>query len=240
MPIRKWYEQILELIEAVKDNLAKADDHNDAGQNLLKEYKSLAKKVDKAADVDGVTMGALKSHAGEFKSLKKDVEKWKSGFDMWHKELSDAFDEIDDLALKISDRTKELTKTERDHIEKHKERIAKANVRVQTAIDAMIQVEENRFEDKIRAEKKRKKDEGDEYDPQTAKIDINAKFDRAAVSADVTKKVKHNAAEAKAIDAATKRIEVYEKIREKKLKKYQDIKQALLDFKNAYRCDKIF
>jgi len=240
MPIRKWYDRILELIEAVKENLAKADDYNEAAQNLLKEYKALSKKVDTAAAVDGVTMAALKSHAGEFKSLKKDYEKWKLGFDEWQKKLRKEFDDIDDLALKITDRTKELTKDEREHIDKHKQRIAAANVRVQTAINAMVQIEENRFDDKIRAEKKRKKDEGADYDPTSAKIDINASFDRVAVTADVTKKVKLNAAEAKAIDAASKRIEVYEKIREKKLKKYQDIKLALLDFKDTYRCDKIF
>lgn len=240
MPIRKWYEQILEQIEAVKETLSQADDFNDAGQELLKQYKALSKKVDTAAGVDGVTMTGLKSQASEFKSLKKDYEKWKTGYDAWQTELRKELNSIDDLTLKITDRTKELTKNEREHIDKHRRRIDAANVRVQTAINSMVQIEENRFDDKIRAEKKRKKDEGDAYDPQSAKIDISAKFDRAAVTADVTKKVKHNAAEAKAIDAATKRIEVYEKIREKKLKKYQDIKQALLDFKDTYRCDKIF
>lgn len=223
MPVRKWYEEILVKIDDVNKALDKSNDIYKPGQALQDKFDVMFKKAEKLAGNEA-TMADLKTHVAEYKSIKKDYEKWRAQSVSYRKGILATLDEIDALAKKIGDRMGEMVKDEMAHIQKHRQRIADAKKRALSLVEAKLNIEETKADKAAKAKNSSK---------------IEDQFSRADRRDELVKNLKLTDDEKEAIKAAEKRIDVYDKIRAKKVQKYDAIRKALLDYQNDFKLDKI-
>ena len=239
MAVRKKYEEFLALADQLVDEIKELSESNDELASLKKKYSDLLKQATAAFD-KGADMAKMKEFAVALKELKGNKFKsWEKARKPLNDAVSKSSKKSDDLILEITDALRARVVDEDAHLLKHRNRIAKAQTRIDAAINAKVRQEESKLEKDLNDAKRKAKEDKDAGVPvdTAALAALQAKYDKFSVpdrTAELWSSVKYTAAEAKAIDAANKRIEIYEKIRAKKLKKYESIIGALKAFKNQY------
>ena len=244
MGVRKQYEALTKAIELFESDVANLAMRDKLLDGLKDDYDKMLKKAKKAFD-DGAGANELKQYSAAMKESERKYKAWKKDRYDQGQIMVERHTDIVDRMEELGHALKDKAKTEYEHLEKHRKRITDAQARVHSMIEKKLDAEEAKYE---KEEKQRKADAKAKQDADPSTASASAKkmnlqemigFKRDARREELWQAVKYNSAETKAIEAAQKRIDVYEKIRDKKLEKYRNIVDAMQKFHGDYGAEAV-